>query len=199
MADTVNWIQAVHQQEREAQITKSSTSTWPTSGLGFTPAAAAGITQSLRSTTPCTLATIDEEFEDSPLTKAEASLFTKILRKKLVDIYSEVHVVQNDPSSPLYSATTFEELNLHPNLLKGIYSMKFSKPSKIQEKALPLLLADPPQNLIAQSQSGTGKTAAFVLAMLTRVDASKPYPQILCLSPTFDLAQQTGKVLQQMA
>ncbi|XP_011406688.1 PREDICTED: ATP-dependent RNA helicase DDX19A-like [Amphimedon queenslandica] len=77
--------------------------------------------------------------------------------------------------------------------------MKFSKPSKIQEKALPLLLADPPQNLIAQSQSGTGKTAAFVLAMLTRVDASKPYPQILCLSPTFDLAQQTGKVLQQMA
>ena len=35
-----------------------------------------------------------------------------------------------------------------------------------------------PQNLIAQSQSGTGKTAAFVLAMLTRVDASKPYPQV---------------------
>uniref|UniRef100_A0A1X7TVM0 Uncharacterized protein n=1 Tax=Amphimedon queenslandica TaxID=400682 RepID=A0A1X7TVM0_AMPQE len=178
MADTVNWIQAVHQQEREAQITKSSAATWPTSGLGFTPAAAAGITKSLRSTTPCTLATIDEEFEDSPLTKAEASLFTKIL---------------------VYGRNSLIFIVKHPNLLKGIYSMKFSKPSKIQEKALPLLLADPPQNLIAQSQSGTGKTAAFVLAMLTRVDASKPYPQILCLSPTFDLAQQTGKVLQQMA
>ena len=36
-----------------------------------------------------------------------------------------------------------------------------------------------PQNLIAQSQSGTGKTAAFVLAMLTRVDPSKPYPQVI--------------------
>lgn len=107
MADTVNWIQAVYQQEKEAQITGSSAATWPTS---FTPATAAGITKSPRSTT---LATIDEEFEDSPLTKAEASLFTKILRKKLVDIYSEVHVVQNDPSSPLYSATTFEELTLY--------------------------------------------------------------------------------------
>ncbi len=56
--------------------------------------------------------------------------------------------------------------------------MGFNKPSKIQEKALPMLLADPPTNFIAQSQSGTGKTAAFVLAMLSRVDTSKKYPQV---------------------
>lgn len=56
--------------------------------------------------------------------------------------------------------------------------MGFNAPSKIQETALPTLLADPPQNLIAQSQSGTGKTAAFVLAMLSRVDVSKKYPQV---------------------
>ena len=61
--------------------------------------------------------------------------------------------------------------------------MGFNRPSKIQEQALPILLADPPCNLIAQSQSGTGKTAAFVLAMLSRVDATKPYPQvIMCAS-----------------
>ena len=54
----------------------------------------------------------------------------------------------------------------------------FNAPSKIQETALPTLLADPPQNMIAQSQSGTGKTAAFVLSMLSRVDTSKPYPQV---------------------
>merc|ERR1711936_1454920 len=48
------------------------------------------------------------------------------------------------------------------------YVMGFNAPSKIQETALPTLLADPPQNMIAQSQSGTGKTAAFVLAMLSR-------------------------------
>lgn len=56
--------------------------------------------------------------------------------------------------------------------------MGFNRPSKIQERALPLLLADPPENFIAQSQSGTGKTAAFVLAMLSRVDTTKSYPQV---------------------
>ena len=66
----------------------------------------------------------------------------------------------------------------NPDLLKGVYEMGFNRPSKIQENALPILLADPPSNLIAQSQSGTGKTAAFVLAMLSRVDTSKPHPQV---------------------
>lgn len=50
---------------------------------------------------------------------------------------------QADPNSPLYSAKSFEDLNLHPNLLKGVYKMGFHKPSKIQEKALPLLLQNP--------------------------------------------------------
>lgn len=86
-----------------------------------------------------------------------------------------------------------------PNLLKGVYEMGFNAPSKIQETALPTLLADPPQNLIAQSQSGTGKTAAFVLAMLSRVNSDKKYPQVLCLSPTYELAVQTGEVAAHMA
>ncbi|OLY81188.1 ATP-dependent RNA helicase DBP5 [Smittium mucronatum] len=51
--------------------------------------------------------------------------------------------VQGDPNSPLYSAKTFEELGLHEDLLKGVYDMKFTKPSKIQERALPLLLQNP--------------------------------------------------------
>uniref|UniRef100_A0A665X0R7 RNA helicase n=1 Tax=Echeneis naucrates TaxID=173247 RepID=A0A665X0R7_ECHNA len=55
-----------------------------------------------------------------------------------------------------------------------------------------------PQNLIAQSQSGTGKTAAFVLAMLSHVDPNNKYPQCLCVSPTYELALQTGKVIEQM-
>lgn len=64
---------------------------------------------------------------------------------------------------------------------------------------MPTLLADPPQNMIAQSQSGTGKTAAFVIAMLSRVDTSKNYPQVLCLSPTYELAIQTGEVAAKIA
>lgn len=50
---------------------------------------------------------------------------------------------QADPNSPLFSAKSFESLGLHENLLKGIYAMKYQKPSKIQEKALPLLLHNP--------------------------------------------------------
>lgn len=81
--------------------------------------------------------------------------------------------------------------------------MKFVKPSKIQEKALPLLLKDPPTNLIGQSQSGTGKTAAFVLNVLKRVDLTTPEvstsPQALVLAPSRELARQILGVIQTMA
>ena len=60
--------------------------------------------------------------------------------------------------------------------------MGFTKPSKIQETALPTLVSDPPQNIIAQSQSGTGKTAAFALTMLSRIDTNLEYPQVSLIS-----------------
>lgn len=76
--------------------------------------------------------------------------------------------------------------------------MNFKKPSKIQERALPLLLSEPPTNMIGQSQSGTGKTAAFVLTMLTRVDMSVNQVQALCLAPSRELARQIMSVVQTM-
>lgn len=107
--------------------------------------------------------------------------------------------IQADPNSPLYSVKSFEELGLSPELLKGLYAMKFQKPSKIQEHALPLLLHNPPRNMIAQSQSGTGKTAAFSLAMLTRVNpAFGDATQAICLAPSRELARQTLEVIQEM-
>jgi len=136
---------------------------------------------------------------DSEVTVAEKSLLQKVIRKGLVDNKNDLEIQRKDPNSPLYSVKTFEALNLSPNLLKGVYAMGFNAPSKIQETALPTLLADPPQNMIAQSQSGTGKTAAFVLAMLSRVDTSHQYPQVLCLSPTYELALQTGEVASKMS
>lgn len=75
--------------------------------------------------------------------------------------------------------------------------MNFKKPSKIQEKALPLLLRDPPTNMIAQSQSGTGKTAAFVITILSRLDYTRPnQPQALCLAPSRELARQIEGVVR---
>lgn len=124
--------------------------------------------------------------EDSNLISSEYEV-----KVKLADI-------QADPNSPLYSAKSFDELGLAPELLKGIYAMKFQKPSKIQERALPLLLHNPPRNMIAQSQSGTGKTAAFSLTMLTRVNPEDASPQAICLAPSRELARQTLEVVQEM-
>ena len=138
------------------------------------------------------------DIEDPQITAAERSLLQKVIRKSLVENKNDLEIQRKDPNCPLYSVKSFEELNLQPNLLKGVYAMGFNAPSKIQETALPTLLADPPQNMIAQSQSGTGKTAAFVLAMLSRVNTSLKHTQVLCLSPTFELALQIGEVASKM-
>ncbi|KAK4686021.1 ATP-dependent RNA helicase DDX19/DBP5, partial [Tremellales sp. Uapishka_1] len=106
--------------------------------------------------------------------------------------------LQADPNSPLYSVKTFEQLPIHEDLLKGIYAVGFTKPSKIQEKALPLLLNNPPSNLVGQSQSGTGKTAAFTLNMLSRVDPALMTPQAICLAPSRELARQIQEVVDKI-
>ena len=90
------------------------------------------------------------------------------------------------------SVETFDELNLKPELLRGIYGYGFEKPSAIQQKAiLPIIKG---LDVIAQAQSGTGKTAAFAIGSLQLVDLTKD--EILVLSPTRELAQQTAIVYQ---
>ncbi|KAI8500373.1 ATP-dependent RNA helicase ddx25 [Branchiostoma belcheri] len=139
-----------------------------------------------------------EDGDEKAPSPEEVSFLRKVLRERLVQNKNEVEIMQKDPNSPLYSVKSFEELNLPPDLLMGVYHMGFNAPSKIQETALPMLLADDKTNMIAQSQSGTGKTAAFVLTMLSRIDTKKPYPQALCLAPTMELALQIGQVVEQM-
>ncbi|CAF3493664.1 unnamed protein product [Rotaria sp. Silwood1] len=140
----------------------------------------------------------EQEATDLPASLADISLLEKKIRTKLVDS-SALVIDRSDPTSPLYSLKSFQDLNLKPELLKGVYSMGFQAPSKIQEIALPHLLNNPPKNIIAQSQSGTGKTAAFSLAILSRIDPSIPSVQALILAPTFELAIQIGSVIEKMA
>lgn len=145
----------------------------------------------------------DPKKESDEVTKDEANNKIKEhtesnLIKSTYEVKVKLADLQADPNSPLYSVKSFEELGLSPELLKGLYAMKFNKPSKIQEKALPLLLSNPPRNMIGQSQSGTGKTGAFSLAMLSRVDESIKLPQCLCLAPTRELARQTLEVITTM-
>ncbi|KAI3416071.1 ATP-dependent RNA helicase ddx19a [Globodera pallida] len=140
--------------------------------------------------------------DEKAVPDSEVSLLNKVLNDKLNQLNEgtpEVSKLQRDPNSPLYSAHTFEELRIKPELIKAIHMMGFVQPSKIQEAALPVLLCEPPQDIIAQSQSGTGKTATFLLAMLNRIDSDKTHPQCICVAPTFELAQQIGEVAKKMA
>lgn len=148
--------------------------------------------------TPKTVVT-EKSDETKPIDgKKEVSESSNLLQSEY-EVKVKLADLQADPNSPLYSVKSFEELGLAPELLKGIYAMKFQKPSKIQERALPLLLHNPPRNMIAQSQSGTGKTAAFSLTMLTRVDvALGDVTQAICLAPSRELARQTLEVIQEM-
>jgi len=79
--------------------------------------------------------------------------------------------------------------------------MGFDRPSAIQEEALPRILANPPRNLIGQAQSGSGKTAAFTLGMLYRINVDSPATtQALCVTPTRELAVQiVDKAVRPMA
>ncbi|KAL2257443.1 hypothetical protein VTK26DRAFT_167 [Humicola hyalothermophila] len=116
------------------------------------------------------------------------------------DVEVKLSDLQSDTENPLSSiVSSFEELGLPKPINDGLLAMNFKKPSKIQERALPLMLSNPPRNMIAQSQSGTGKTAAFVLTVLSRVDFSKPtQPQALLLAPSRELARQIQAVIQQI-
>jgi len=88
---------------------------------------------------------------------------------------------------------SFEDMKLKAPLLKGIYNYGFTKPSAIQQRAiLPILQG---RDVIAQSQSGTGKTTIFAIATLQIIDTSSKNLQALILSPTRELAEQTRNVM----
>ena len=84
---------------------------------------------------------------------------------------------------------TFEELGVRDDLLRGIAEMGFENPMPVQEKVIPVLL-NGDHDLVALAQTGTGKTAAFGLPLLQRIDADNRSPQALVLAPTRELCLQ---------
>jgi ATP-dependent RNA helicase DDX19/DBP5 len=112
------------------------------------------------------------------------------LERQKQNRHETLRVIQSDATSHLHSAKTFQELRLPDHLLTALFEMGFERPSAIQEEALPRILADPPRNVIGQAQSGSGKTAAFVLGMLYRIVVEEKHVQALCVTPTRELAIQ---------
>ncbi|MBR0072820.1 MAG: DEAD/DEAH box helicase, partial [Bacteroidales bacterium] len=90
---------------------------------------------------------------------------------------------------------TFEELGIEGRLLKAITEMGFEKPMPVQEQVLPLLLTQT-TDLVALAQTGTGKTAAFGLPAIQRLDISTSQTEVLILSPTRELCLQIAKDLK---
>jgi len=90
-------------------------------------------------------------------------------------------------------ADNFDNMNLKEDLLRGVYAYGFERPSAIQQRAiLPLSKG---KDLIAQAQSGTGKTATFTIGILQQLDLSLKECQALILAPTRELAQQIQRVV----
>ncbi|CAL8078756.1 unnamed protein product [Calicophoron daubneyi] len=91
---------------------------------------------------------------------------------------------------------TFEKMNLKPDLLRGIYGYGYERPSAIQQRAIKPSIEG--RDVIAQAQSGTGKTATFAISLLQKADLSSPTCQALILAPTRELARQIKLVVQRL-
>ena len=87
---------------------------------------------------------------------------------------------------------SFDCMKLHQELIRGIYSYGFESPSRIQQLAIVPMKEH--NDIIAQAQSGTGKTGAFTIGSLSVIDISIRAPQVLVICPTRELSQQIEKV-----
>ncbi|CAN8066634.1 unnamed protein product [Agarophyton chilense] len=91
----------------------------------------------------------------------------------------------------------FEDYYLKRELLMGIYEMGFEQPSPIQEAAIPVSLAG--RDILARAKNGTGKTGAYLIPILERVDLNQTVASALILVPTRELALQTAQVCKKLA
>ncbi len=105
-------------------------------------------------------------------------------------------ITEGDSYDPSYEIETWDELDISNDLLRGIYAYGFEKPSPIQCKSIVPIIKG--KDIIAQAQSGTGKTAAFSIGALSIINLSENTSQILVLSPTRELTIQTAKVMSSL-
>ncbi len=96
-----------------------------------------------------------------------------------------------------FEITKFEQLDLAAPILQAVDHIGYETPSPIQAKSIPALLEG--HDILGQAQTGTGKTAAYALPLLSRLDLSRAEPQILVLTPTRELAIQVAEAMQSYA
>jgi translation initiation factor 4A len=111
------------------------------------------------------------------------------IKHAMMPINENVQVIGSD-EYPV--CDSFDDMDLHENLLRGIYSYGYEKPSAIQQRAIMPVIDG--RDTIGQAQSGTGKTATFIVGALQRIDCRMNVCQALVLAPTRELALQTQRV-----
>jgi len=102
-----------------------------------------------------------------------------------------------DSETPIRIYTSWDDLELNPELLRGIYAYGFEKPSPIQSKGIAPIKEG--RDVIAQAQSGTGKTGCFTVGALSRINTSENCSQVLIMAPTHELAQQITSVIHSLS
>src|SRR5919112_3206346 len=102
-----------------------------------------------------------------------------------------------DDVPPAADALTFAELGLDPRVLRAVQEVGYETPSPIQAETIPTLLTG--RDVVGLAQTGTGKTAAFALPILSRLDLSQKAPQALVLAPTRELALQVCEAFERYA
>jgi translation initiation factor 4A len=100
---------------------------------------------------------------------------------------------QTQTENNLKSINSWDDLNINPQLLRGIYAYGFENPSPIQKISIIPILDG--KDIIAQAQSGTGKTACFTISSLEMIDLTIRFPQVIIMSPTRELSSQIQKVV----
>ena len=95
------------------------------------------------------------------------------------------------------SGKSFDQLGIDPNILNALVELGYEQPSPIQERSIPVLMEG--RDIMAQALTGTGKTAAFALPILSCLSLSKTDPQALILAPTRELAIQVAEAFQSYA
>uniref|UniRef100_A0A6C0ITM1 Helicase n=1 Tax=viral metagenome TaxID=1070528 RepID=A0A6C0ITM1_9ZZZZ len=106
-------------------------------------------------------------------------------------------ITEGDLNLEPKSFMRWDELDINPAILRGIYSYGFESPSPIQSKSIISIVKG--KDIIAQAQSGTGKTAAFSVGALSRVNVDLKTNQVLILSPTHELTRQIYEVITSLA
>jgi ATP-dependent RNA helicase DeaD len=101
------------------------------------------------------------------------------------------------PEEPIGGSVSFSDLALSEPVLRALADVGYESPSPIQAQVIPLFLAG--RDLLGQAQTGTGKTAAFALPALTKIDLTRHEPQVLVLVPTRELALQVSEAFLRYA